>query len=302
MGSDSDAGGEPSGEQQAGAAGTETGTGTGEGESADNAGPEDASPSDADKDEGADEAKDERSDRGAPFLEDGSDGENDSGGDGAAPDLLALVTPTTVVAEEDASADEDEGSVGGSSEAGEPQADEQPISENQFALAAPRAPQETSSGEEPSGEEPAPTRRSGPAETAPVVEQDAASLSERVRARADRLAARAERRAARAERLAARAERLAATPVAEPAALQGAGQRQPVVEPAVTETFGTVPVATAPVATAQAPVPAAVSSGPAFVSTRSGGLNGAGAVHGALPAAGPRLGGAGPTGTPGPAF
>ena len=301
MGSDSDAGGEPSGEQQAGAAGTETGTGTGEGESADNAGPEDASPGDAD------EAKDEPSDRGAPFLEDGSDGENDSGGDGAAPDLLALVTPTTVVAEEDASADEEGGSVGGSSGAGEPQADEQPISENQFALAASRAPQETSSGEEP-----APTRRTGPAETAPVVEQDAASLSERVRARADRRAARAERLAARAERLAARAERLAATPVAEPAALQGAGQRQAVVEPAVTETFGTAPVATAPVATApvatapvataQAPVPAAVSSGPAFVSTRSGGLNGARAVHGALPAAGPRLGGAGPAGTPGPAF
>jgi hypothetical protein len=279
MGSDSDAGRGPSGEQQAGAAGTETGTGAGEGESEDNAGTEDASPGDAEKDEGADEAKDETSDRGAPFLEDGSDGENDSGGDEAAPDLLALVTPTTTVAEEEVSAGEEGGSVGGSSGAVEPQADEQPISENQFALAASPAPAKQPS----SGGERAPTRRSEPAETAPVVEQDAASRSERVRARADRLAA---------------------TPVAEPAALQGSGHGQAVVEPAATETFGTTPVAPAP-----APVPAAsISSGPDFAPTQVGAVRGAGAVPAALPAvpaalpAGPRLGGAGPTGTPGPAF
>jgi hypothetical protein len=281
MGSDNQAGG-PGGEQQA-AAGSDTGSGTGEGSDADeagadeagadDAGADDTGTSDSGKDEGADEAKDEPSDRGAPFLDDGPDGEDGSGGEEAAPDLLALVTPpTTTVAEEEVSAGEEGGSVGGSSGAVEPQADEQPISENQFALAASPAPAKQPS----SGGERAPTRRSEPAETAPVVEQDAASRSERVRARADRLAA---------------------TPVAEPAALQGSGHGQAVVEPAATETFGTAPVAPAP-----APVPAAsISTGPDFAPTQVGAVRGAGAVPAALPA-GPRLGGAGPTGTPGPVF
>jgi hypothetical protein len=284
MGSDNEARG-PGGEQQAAAPGTDdAGAGTGEGNDSGNAGTDDAGTSDAEKNEGAGEAKDEPSDRGVPFLDDGPDGEHGAGGDEAAPDLLALVTPT--VGDEDASAGEEGGS-GGSSPGtgGEPPVDKEPISELQFALAASPAPQQA-----PSGEERAPTRRSGPAQTAPVAEQDAASRGERIRARADRLAA---------------------TRVAEPAALDGSGPAHAVVESAAVESaaaesaaaesaaaesFGTVSVAPA-----QATVPVAVSRGPAFAPTRvSGALNG-GRGPGALPA-GPRLAGPGPTGTPGPAF
>jgi hypothetical protein len=132
--------------------------------------------------------------------------------------------------------------------------------------------------------EQAPTRRAGPAEAAPVVELDASSRSERIRARA---------------------ERLAAARVAEPAALDGSGSGHIAVEPAATETFGPAPVASGPVATAPvatAPVPAAVSGGPAFAQAPAGGaLNNAGAVPAALPASA-RLAGPAPTGAPGPAF
>lgn len=296
MGSNDDPG--PNGEQQAGAAGTDTGADTESGEEsgAGNADTDDADTGDTgttNKGDDEAEAKDKSSSRGAPFVDDGPGGENGSGagaGEEAAPDLLALVTPLAAVSDEEPTAG-DQSAGGGApspSEAGgSPSAEEQPISEIQFALAASPAP-----AQQPSSEgERAPTRRSRPAEVEPA----AIPRNERIRDRAGRLPG---------------------TPVAEPAAIYEAGARQTVVEPAAAETFAHAPVAAEPVAVAPAPVPvpappaavaapvpaAAVPSDPAFAPTPAGGvLNGAPAVPaaGAALPAGPRLAGPGPTGTPG---
>jgi hypothetical protein len=284
MGSDDAAGGGLGGEPQAGAAGTETGTGASEGEGSGNAGADDASSSDAQsdtqKDEGAGEAKDEPSDRGAPFLDDGTDGDSGSGGDEAAPDLLALVTPLPADTGDDGSASE--GGLGYKPLGGRRRTAGRRATDQRAPVRPGRVPGAGTAT--PVRGEQAPTRRAGPAEAAPVVELDASSRSERIRARA---------------------ERLAAARVAEPAALDGSGSGHIAVEPAATETFGPAPVASGPVATAPvatAPVPAAVSGGPTFAQAPAGGaLNNAGAVPAALPAS-PRLAGPAPTGAPGPAF
>src|SRR5918994_1344757 len=136
-----------------------------EADTAAGAGTEDDEGDAGEGDDGEPGTQDDSSGRGAPFLDDRSSGEN---GDEAAPELLALETPLAAVNEEDSAAGEDQGSSGSALDSsvagGEPQAEEQPISENQFALAAPPEQQPTHTRER------APTRRSGPADAAPVAE------------------------------------------------------------------------------------------------------------------------------------
>jgi hypothetical protein len=289
LGSNEDA--RQEGEQRSDDAGTAAGAGTEDDEG-------DAGTSNAgEDDDGEPGTQDDSSGREAPFLDDRSSGEN---GDEAAPDLLALVTPLAAGNESDATAGEEQGSAGSAPDSsvagGEPQAEEQPISENQFALAAPPEQQPTPTRER------APTRRSRPPDAAPAAEPAANSRGEQIRARADRLVAAAVPEPDALDKAKARqaaAETFVPAPVeaAPPAPVE-------VAPPAPVEVAPPAPVEVAPpapvVPAAQAaPVPVAVSSGPAFPPTpASGALNGAPSVP-AVPA-GPRLAAPGPSGTPGP--
>ena len=245
-------------------------------------------------DEGEPGTQDDSSGRGAPFVDDRSSSEN---GDEAAPDLLAFVTPQAAVNEEEAAAGEDQGSAGSAPDSsvagGEPHAEEQPISENQFALAAPPEQQPTPTRER------APTRRSGPADAAPVAEPAANSRGDRIRARADRLVAASVPEPDALEK--ARARQAAAETVV-PAPVEVAPAPVEVAPAPVEVAPAPVEVAPAPVVPAAqaAPVPVAGSRGPAVSPIPArGALDGGDPSVPALPA-GPRLAAPGPSGTPGP--
>jgi hypothetical protein len=277
MGGSNDAAGSR-GKQETNAAETDAGTGGGGAGAADTNGTSasDASAANANTDQTKESSED---DSGAPFLDDRARDDNGAeAGAEAAPDLLALLAPTTLVATEEALASGESESAGAPSpsETGdETQASQPPTTEPQnFLIARREAAEQPSSGEESTPAPPS-KKRAAPA----AVELASTPRTENVR----------ERR-----------ELTPAMPVV-PAAVNEAVVSQTRVEPAVVDTAATLPAAAAtPVPAA----PAALQNHASFVpspargvaarvggNTVGGAFGGAGAIGpapAALPA-GPRL-------------
>jgi hypothetical protein len=271
------------GGQAGNVAGTDTGAGSGAGANGTN-----AATANADKSKEA-----SSDDSGAPFLDARAGNDHASeGGENAAPDLLALVTPVAVIEGDEGLASGDGEGAGAPipSETGdETQAGQQPTTEPRNLLIARRE-----AAEQPSlGEESALAPRSRRA--APAAFELASTP--------------------RTERFHERRDRIRATPVVVPAAVNEAGVPQTTVEPIATAPVAAAPAVTEPAVTPPAvaarsvpAAPAALQNDTSFVPNLAGGVaanpggntlgNTVGSAVGPAPAALP----AGPSlSTPGPA-
>jgi hypothetical protein len=270
------------GGQAGNVAGTDTGAGSGAGANGTN-----AATANADKSKEA-----SSDDSGAPFLDARAGNDHASeGGENAAPDLLALVTPVAVIEGDEGLASGDGEGAGAPipSETGdETQAGQQPTTEPRNLLIARRE-----AAEQPSlGEESALAPRSRRA--APAAFEPASTP--------------------RTERFHERRDRIRATPVVVPAAVNEAGVPQTTVEPIATAPVAAAPAVTEPAVTPPAvaarsvpAAPAALQNDTSFVPNLAGGVaanpggntlgNTVGSAVGPAPAAlpaGPRLSAPGP--------
>jgi hypothetical protein len=278
----SNAGTGSKGGQAGNVAGTDTGAGSGAGANGTN-----AATANADKSKEA-----SSDDSGAPFLDARAGNDHASeGGENAAPDLLALVTPVAVIEGDEGLASGDGEGAGAPipSETGdETQAGQQPTTEPRNLLIARRE-----AAEQPSlGEESALAPRSRRA--APAAFEPASTP--------------------RTERFHERRDRIRATPVVVPAAVNEAGVPQTTVEPIATAPVAAAPAVTEPAVTPPAvaarsvpAAPAALQNDTSFVPNLAGGVaanpggntlgNTVGSAVGPAPAAlpaGPRLSAPGP--------